>query len=51
MPQVTPDCPASVLKMKFKTIAAWNIKTMLQKEKLDNIKQEMIRMEISPLGR
>ena len=52
VPQVTPDgYQAFERKMKLKTtIATWNVRTMLQIGKLDNIKQEMKRMKINILG-
>ena len=50
--QAIPDHhQASAGKMKLKTtMGTWNVRTMLQKEKLGNIKQEMKRMEINILG-
>ena len=37
--------------MKLKTtIATWSFRTLLQKRKLDNIKQEMKRRKINILG-
>ncbi|GFO43306.1 craniofacial development protein 2-like protein [Plakobranchus ocellatus] len=52
VPQVTPDRhQATARKMKDKlNIATWNIRTLLQKGKLENIKQEMKRMKLNILG-
>ncbi|GFO47125.1 craniofacial development protein 2-like protein [Plakobranchus ocellatus] len=52
VPQVTPDRhQATARKMKDKlNIATWNIRTLLQKGKLENIKQEMERMKLNILG-
>ncbi|GFO35620.1 craniofacial development protein 2 [Plakobranchus ocellatus] len=51
-PQVTPDRhQATARKMKDKlNIATWTIRTLLQKGKLENIKQEMERMKLNILG-
>ncbi|GFN81070.1 craniofacial development protein 2-like protein [Plakobranchus ocellatus] len=50
--QVTPDRhPATVRKLKPNIkIATWNVRTMLQKGKLDNIKKEMERLKMNILG-
>ena len=50
--QVAPDRhPASVVhNRKQLRTATWNVQTMLQKGKLENVKQEMKRMEINILG-
>ena len=51
--QVAPDRhPATSCKTRFKPfrIATWNVRTMYQKGKLENIKQEMDRMKINVLG-
>ncbi|GFO16672.1 craniofacial development protein 2-like protein [Plakobranchus ocellatus] len=52
VPQVTPDRhQVTARKMKDKlNIATWNIRTLLQKGKLENIKQEMERMKLNILG-
>ncbi|GFO05072.1 craniofacial development protein 2-like protein [Plakobranchus ocellatus] len=52
VPQVTPDRhQATARKLKDKlNIATWNIRTPLQKGKLENIKQEMERMKLNILG-
>ncbi|GFO36193.1 craniofacial development protein 2-like [Plakobranchus ocellatus] len=52
VPQVTTDRhQATARKMKDKlNIATWNIRTLLQKGKLENIKQEMERMKLNILG-
>ncbi|GFO43632.1 LOW QUALITY PROTEIN: craniofacial development protein 2-like [Plakobranchus ocellatus] len=52
MPQVTPDHhQATAHKLKDKlNMATWNIRTLLQKGKLENIKQEMKRMKLNILG-
>ncbi|GFN97051.1 craniofacial development protein 2-like [Plakobranchus ocellatus] len=52
VPQVTPDRhQATARKMKDTlNIATWNIRTLLQKGKLENIKQEMERMKLNILG-
>ncbi|GFO12462.1 craniofacial development protein 2-like protein [Plakobranchus ocellatus] len=52
VPQVTPDRhQATARKLKDKlNIATWNIRTLLQKGKLENIKQEMERMKLTILG-
>ncbi|GFO04846.1 craniofacial development protein 2 [Plakobranchus ocellatus] len=52
VPQVTPDRhQATARKMKDKlNIVTWNIRTLLQKGKLENIKQEMERMKLNILG-
>ena len=51
--QVYPDRqPATAIKtgsIPLK-IATWNVRTMLQKGKLDNIKREMERLNINILG-
>ena len=52
MPQVTFDrqqATARKLKEPLR-IATWNIRSLLQKGKLDNIKQEMERLKINILG-
>ena len=52
MPQVTFDrqqATAGKLKEPLR-IATWNIRSLLQKGKLDNIKQEMARLKINILG-
>ncbi|GFO14762.1 craniofacial development protein 2-like [Plakobranchus ocellatus] len=50
--QVTPHRhQATARKLKDKlNIATWNIRTLLQKGKLENIKQEMERMKLNILG-
>ena len=53
VPQVTAQNlhQASAHKMKLKTATAtWNIRTLLQKGKSDNIKQEMKKIEKNVLG-
>ncbi|GFO30004.1 POU domain protein [Plakobranchus ocellatus] len=52
VPQVSPDRhQATARKLKDKlNIATWNIRTLLQKGKLENIKQEMERMKFDILG-
>ncbi|GFO33860.1 craniofacial development protein 2-like protein [Plakobranchus ocellatus] len=52
VPQVTPDRhQATARKLKDKlNIATWNIRTLLQKEKLEEIKQGMERMKLNILG-
>ncbi|GFN77569.1 craniofacial development protein 2-like [Plakobranchus ocellatus] len=52
VPQVTPDRhQATARKLKDKlNITTWNIRTLLQKGKLENIKQEMERMKLNILG-
>ncbi|RUS68761.1 hypothetical protein EGW08_023476 [Elysia chlorotica] len=48
--QVTPDRhQATACKLRMK-IATWNVKTMAQKGKLENIKQEMERLKWNVLG-
>ena len=53
-PQVTPDRhQASVVKLKTTQnlkIATWNVRTMLQTGKLENIKKEMERLNLNVLG-
>ena len=52
MPQVTFDrqqATARKLKEPLR-IAIWNVRSLLQKGKLDNIKQEMERLKINILG-
>ena len=51
-PQVTPDRHQSTVnKHKHDTkFGTWNVRTLMQPGKLDNIKREMERMEISLLG-
>ena len=53
-PQVTPDRhQASVEKLKTTQklkIATWNVRTVLQKGKLENIKKEMARLKLNILG-
>ena len=53
MPQVTFDRQqATARKLKEPLeIATWNVRTLLQKGKLDNIKQEMERLKINVLGK
>lgn len=49
--QVSPDRhPATVRKRNQMKVATWNVQTMLQEGKLQNIIQEMKRMEINVLG-
>ena len=52
--QVTPDRQqATASKRKkdhIKTVATWNVRTMMQKGKLDNIKRERNRVKISIMG-
>ena len=49
--QVTPDRhQATGHKSKSINIATWNVRTMWRKGKLDNIKKEMERLNISVLG-
>ena len=50
--QVTPDRQqATAIKLKNNLkIGTWNVRTMFQKGKLDNIKQEMERLKINILG-
>ncbi|GFN81560.1 craniofacial development protein 2-like [Plakobranchus ocellatus] len=53
VPQVTLDCNlVTACKTTTTTTktATWNVRTMLQKGKLDNIKREMERMKINILG-
>ena len=52
-PQVTPDRHQVTGKTKTKTgikIGTWNVRTMLQKRKLENIKKEMERTGTNILG-
>ena len=51
--QVIPDCyPATVCRINNlnKRIETWNVKTMYQNGKMDNIMMEMKRMKINILG-
>ena len=49
--QVAPDGhQATSRKNKSKTIATWNVRTLLEKGKLDNVKHEMSRMKVNILG-
>ena len=49
--QVVPDRhQATSRNNKSKTIATWNVRTLLEKGKLDNIKHEMSRMKVNILG-
>ena len=50
--QVSPDRhPATVVRSRKQLrIGTWNVQTMLQKGKLENVKQEMKRMKINILG-
>ena len=51
MRQVSPDRhPATVRNRHQLKIATWNVQTMLQKGKLQNVIQEMKRMNINILG-
>ena len=51
--QVTPyrhQTTAYKKKIKIRRTATWNVRTMLQKGKLDNIKKEMERMNVNIMG-
>ena len=49
--QVAPDRhQATSCNNKSKTIATWNVTTLLEKGKLDNVKHEMSRMKVNILG-
>ena len=49
--QVPPDHhQATVSNRKTLKIGTWDVQTMLQKGKLENIKQEMRRMKLNILG-
>ena len=49
--QVSPDRhPATVRNREKLKIGTWNVQTMLQTGKLENVKQEMKRMKINILG-
>ena len=49
--QVSPDRHLATVRSRTKLrIGTWNVQTLLQKGKLDNIKQEMKRMNLNILG-
>ena len=49
--QVAPDRhPATVQKSTPMKIATWNVRTLNQKEKFENVKMEMERMKLDILG-
>ena len=49
--QMVPDChPATSLNNKAKKIASWNVRTLLVKGKLENVKHEIKRLKLNILG-
>lgn len=49
--QVSPDRHPATVRYRTKIrIGTWNVQTLLQKGKLDNVKQEMKRMNLNILG-
>ena len=51
MQQVTPDHhQATACNNNIKKIGTWNVRTLFQKGKLDNVIQEMQRLQINLLG-